>query len=265
MKEKKIKIGYISSSDPRDKISWSGTHYSIWKALLAQGAEIELLGPANPRTTIVTGKIITGVSLKIFGKRYNYLHSKMLAKCYAKIFEKKLEGKYFDLIIAPASATEVAYLKTKIPIVIIADTTVAISLNYHKSLSNLFGFSIKETFEVEQMALNRASLIVYSSDWAASSAIRDYNISSSNVCVIPFGANIESVPRREDVIKKNILKKCKLLFVGTYWENKGGPVAYETFIHLLKCGIDAELTVCGCVPNISHPKMTVIPFLDKNK
>ena len=31
-------------------------------------------------------------------------------------------------------------------------------------------------------------------------------------------------------------------------------------------GVQAELTVCGCVPpsNFSHPRMKVIPFLDKN-
>ena len=32
-------------------------------------------------------------------------------------------------------------------------------------------------------------------------------------------------------------------------------------------GIDANLTVCGCVPpeNFKHPKLTIIPFLDKNE
>jgi glycosyltransferase involved in cell wall biosynthesis len=57
-----------------------------------------------------------------------------------------------------------------------------------------------------------------------------------------------------------------LLFLGVSWENKGGNIAFDTLLALLQSGIDATLTVCGCVPpdELHHPKMKVIPFLNKN-
>src|SRR5581483_5051131 len=60
--------------------------------------------------------------------------------------------------------------------------------------------------------------------------------------------------------------QCRLLFIGTNWERKGGPIAYETLLKLEEMGIQATLTVCGSVPpaHISHERMTVIPFPDKN-
>jgi glycosyltransferase involved in cell wall biosynthesis len=50
------------------------------------------------------------------------------------------------------------------------------------------------------------------------------------------------------------------------WEKKGGSIALEALITLERLGISAELTVCGCVPpkKLNHPKMKIIPFLNKN-
>jgi glycosyltransferase involved in cell wall biosynthesis len=58
----------------------------------------------------------------------------------------------------------------------------------------------------------------------------------------------------------------KLLFVGVYWENKGGEIAYNCFRELTEKGYPVELTVLGCIPpeQFSHQKMKVVPFIDKN-
>jgi glycosyltransferase involved in cell wall biosynthesis len=53
--------------------------------------------------------------------------------------------------------------------------------------------------------------------------------------------------------------------LGVNWSSKGGPIALEALKLLLEAGIPAHLTVCGCVPpaDVSHPNLTVIPFLSK--
>jgi len=58
----------------------------------------------------------------------------------------------------------------------------------------------------------------------------------------------------------------KLLFVGVYWESKGGEIAYNCFKELVDKGYAVELTVLGCIPpeQFRHEKMKVIPFIDKN-
>jgi glycosyltransferase involved in cell wall biosynthesis len=59
--------------------------------------------------------------------------------------------------------------------------------------------------------------------------------------------------------------RLELLWVGIDWVRKGGGIVVDCLHDLRRSGIDAHLTVCGCVPPFgqSDPHITVIPFLDK--
>jgi len=46
--------------------------------------------------------------------------------------------------------------------------------------------------------------------------------------IMPFGANFETLPPREIVEERKKSDRCKLLFVGTDWQRKGGDIAFET-------------------------------------
>jgi len=267
MAEKRIKIAYITSIDARNKHSWSGTHYYIWNALQKKVGDIELIGPVQPFFALWIGRIATGLSQKIFHKRYNYRHSRILAKAYAKALKKQLLNNSYDLIVIPATSTFIPYLKTDIPIVYIGDSTVRNTMDYYPALTNLYDFSKKETLAIETDALHKSSLLTYPSKWASDSAINDFKVQASKVFTIPFGANIDYVPAKERVLSKRLTEVCKLLFLGVDWARKGGAIAFDTFIELNNMGIDTHLTVCGCVPpeKFRHPKLTIIPFLDKNK
>jgi glycosyltransferase involved in cell wall biosynthesis len=108
---------------------------------------------------------------------------------------------------------------------------------------------------------------VYSTRWAAQSAIDHYAADERKVRVIPFGANLEHIPARERVLaRKKNADCCRLLFVGVDWEKKGAPIALEAVVALEKLGVPTKLTVCGCIPpkKVYHPNMEVIPFLNKN-
>jgi len=262
----RLKIAYLTATDPKDRHSWSGTHFYIYRALQEDLGDVDLLGPVKPFFALWTGMIATGLSQKLLGKRYNYRHSKLLAKAYARVANKMINAKQYDLIVAPAAVTFIPYLKTNVPIVHIGDTTVVNSRNYHKALSNLFDFSWRETLEIEQMGLRKSSFLVYCSEWASLSAINDYKIPSGKVFTIPFGANLDTPPSRESLLNKKKTNTCNLLFMGVSWINKGGPIAYDAFIELNKMGIDATLTVCGCVPpaELKHEKLKIVPFIDKN-
>ena len=266
MSDKPLKIAYLSSNDPTDKKVWSGTHYSIYTSLKKLPADVTILGPYEPKIAAFIGKIITGLSQLVFKKRYNYRHSKLLAKAYGKYFNQKLSAGSYDIIIAPAATCELAYVKTTIPIIYISDSTINLSLNYHKALTGLLVFSEIETKKIERLALNNCSKIIVSSNWAAKSLIEDYKIPNNRVEVLPFGANMELLPTKKELEEKVVSQTCKLLFIGVYWESKGGDIAYNCLLELLKMGIDAELTICGCTPPeyVSHPKVNIIPFINKN-
>ena len=261
----KYKIAYVSMHDPGDKIVWSGSHYSIYTALTRNVGKVEILGPYQPSVQLFIGKVFHFLAL-LTGKRYNYRHSKRVSKAYARFFSKKLQKVKFDLIIAPSASSEIAFLQTSIPIVYIADATFKSSLNYHKSLSNLTKFSQKESYQIEKRALEKSSLVAMTSPWAINSVIHDFKIDPQKTIILPFGANFEEIPGDSFAKERKPGTICKLLFVGVNWENKGGPIAYTILTNLLKQGIDAELTICGCVPpeKFKHEKIKVIPFLNKS-
>jgi glycosyltransferase involved in cell wall biosynthesis len=263
---KRIKIAYITAGDPRDKTSWSGVHYYAWKALERNIGEVELLGPVDAPVAIFLCKVVHGFSMLVFRKRFNYRHSRFLSKAYARIFQKKLAKGNYDLIVAPGGAAYIAFLKTTVPIFYFSDATNANLIDYRKMLSNLSNWSRRQSLEIEQRAIDKASFVSYSSQWAVDSARTDFHCPPEKIKVIPFGANFEKTPDREEAIRPRKDRICKLFFLGVDWTHKGGPVAFDTLLELLKMGIDTHLSVVGCEvpPEFIHPQLTVIPFLSKN-
>ena len=110
--------------------------------------------------------------------------------------------------------------------------------------------SSQKTGEVlERTAFKNCDLLLFSSDWAADSAIRDYDVSPNKVKVIPFGANLETKYTDTDiqnlVRKRLVFDRCNLLFVGVDWERKGGAFAVAVTKELRYRGFDARLHIAG--------------------
>ena len=210
-------------------------------------------------------KAFNQISLALFKKRISYRHSVFISKGYANYFNKKLKGKKYDYNIAPAASAEIAFLKTNIPIIYVTDGTFAGCLNYHKSLSNLTSDSVKEGNLIEQRAIANSFKVIVPSAWCGNSVIKDYKAASEKVVTVPYGANFEFLPEKS-ALPFESPGKWKLLFVGVYWESKGGDIAYNAFKLLLEKGYNVSLTVLGCVPpaELSHPNLKVIPFINKN-
>jgi glycosyltransferase involved in cell wall biosynthesis len=109
---------------------------------------------------------------------------------------------------------------------------------------------------MERLALQKSKLAIYSSDWAAQSAIDDYGADPERVKVVPFGSNTDSPFDSEtikDVIASRKSDRCKLLFLTVDWERKRGDVAYQVAKKLNQAGLKTELTVVGCQPKIAEP------------
>ncbi len=259
----RLKIAYITLVNPNDKHSWSGTNYYLLQTLRKHVGDVETLGPAEPVFVSFICKAFNFFSKLMFNKRFDYRHSTVYANACSKLFQKKLSGKKYDLIVCPGNIASVAYLKTDIPIIYIGDRTVAASLNYHEIFSNLWNFSKEKSLQTEKMALQNCTLAIYPSAWAVNSVIKEYGISKDKVKVIPFGANIDNFPSEIKRTRGNI---CKLLFIGVEWQAKGGSIAVECLHELIKSGIDASLTVVGCkVPEqFKNDKIINYTFLNKN-
>ncbi len=260
----RLRIAYLTSNDPNDRRSWSGTHYYMARAVEKHCGDVTYIGPIKIPSMFVR-KILRKAIHKVTGKTYLYTHTISLARRVSHIAEERMRGQSFDAIVAPAGAGQIAYLNTRIPIIYISDTTFSLIVDYYPEFSNLFPFCRREGEQIEKSAIAKASLAIFSSSWAAKSACRDYLAEPGRVHVLPFGANLDERPVQGDADHFDT-SVCRLLFLGVEWQRKGGDIAFETLVRLEQLGVPAELTVVGCVPpsNICHPKLKVIPFLNKN-
>lgn len=259
-----LNIGYVTVDDPADRGGWSGTNHYLLAALRAQGHEVRTLGPLRPQPELVLCQAINQLMLRTIGKRYNYRDSVVMARAYARLLGPQLHG--LDLIIAPAGLATTALLRTQVPIVYINDRCIAGALGYHRILSDLADFSRKESLALEQQALVNASVVVYSSQWAADAAVASNPAIADKVSVIPFGANLDEPPSAP-IPRPFPPEKIKLLFLGVKWEDKGGPIASATLQALKRKGYAAQLVVCGCEPppELNDPDLVREGFLGKNR
>jgi len=262
--KKKITVGYLTSIDPLDKLPWSGMHYSMLKSLEKQFIKVIPLGPVKKPKILLASLFFIDMIHILFRKRFNKNHNTSTGKFFADHFEKRLKNEKIDVIFAPAASVEIAYLETSIPICYLSDTSFNQIRNYYNIFSNFSQFSINQSNLIEQKAINNSTTQVYTSEWASKYVIDYYKAKSNNVFVVKPGANLDSVPNKLDVAKKEYNAPIKLLFIGQDWERKGGVIAFKTFEILLTKDYDVTFTVCGCDPHITHPKMTVIPYLNKN-
>lgn len=262
---KRLKIAFLNTLILQDKrTSWKITNEYIAQALQKHCGDISYIDPIQLRELLL-GKIINKSTQLLLKKSFLYYHSFLIAKSYGKIMSQKLAGSNFDVIVAPSCATEIAYLETDIPIVLIEDANVAVLHDYYAQYSNLLKRSFHELDTLESLALHKAQLALYPSEWAANATREHYAMNGQKVHTVPFGANIDHPPSPLVVQGRKKSDRCKLFFLGTDWERKGGEIAFEALLKLEELGIQAELTICGCIPpdSFSHERMLVIPFLNR--
>lgn len=261
-----MKIAIVYAYDTRDRRTFSGIAHYMACMLEKYCGEVSHLSPIPRLKELLLGKIINKMCLALYGKKFRYYCSFLLARRYAHVTAQRLAKQSFDVIVSPVGATEIAFLETNIPIVLVEDMTYKLLFDYYPVFSNLTKRSIYEMNTLQDVSLRKASAIIFSSAWAAQSAIEDYKVDPQKVHVVPFGANFDEPPSREMALSRKRSGHCRLLFLGVDWMRKGGDIAFETLLKLEAMGLSAELIVCGCTPpkKVVHEYLKVIPFLDKN-
>jgi glycosyltransferase involved in cell wall biosynthesis len=270
----RLRIGFVTSLAPLDRRSWSGVHYSIFKALERNVGDVTALGPVSMRWPFALGDRLNSWLVKpLTGRRYQYGSSLLVARWYARVFGRKLARQQFDLLVAPASFTEIAYLRTSVPIVYIEDSTLHQLIGFYPGLSNLLPVSEAELNRLEKLALTQAALVCYSSEWAARSAREDYGTPADKIVVVPFGSNYPTPPQQAEALAHTPAAdgQCRLFLLGGEWQRKGGAIAYDAMLALNEMGIPASLTVVGCAPpaaeaaRYQHLGFRSIPYLNMSK
>jgi glycosyltransferase involved in cell wall biosynthesis len=256
------RIAFISPSDPNDKDPYSGIIYYIFKNLKKLG-EVIYLDHFKIKYYLHL-KIINRISRYYLKKDYNYAFSVRNSKRAGSQLTKTLAGNRFNLIFAPYGCMQIAFIETNIPIIYLSDATFKIMIDYYPDFSH--PLSQREGNLLEQRAIRKARKLIYPSEWAAQSAIKDYGAPPEKVHVIPFGANLEGIPPIP-ANRGEKGKRCNLLFIGKDWQRKGGELVLAALEKLEGLGIPAQLTIVGCQPPGKFPmhNIRVIPYLNKNQ
>lgn len=276
--KKHLKIAFLTSMDPQDKRAWSGILFHTREALREHCGDVVDIGPTDVQEK--PGKRAFLKKLRVFvkknfayapffalGRKYFVCNFRIAtAKRFARSANPRLAAQSFDVVFAPASTTEVAFIETKYPLIMFEDATFEALHDYYPQYSGLPRNMAREMNRLSKRAIEKSTALIYASSWAAQSAIRDYGADPKKVFVAPMGANFENPPSHDAVEQKRRSNHCRLLFGGFDWERKGGDIAFETLLKLEEMGIEAELVVVGCVPpkKFAHERMRVIPYLDKN-
>jgi glycosyltransferase involved in cell wall biosynthesis len=258
------RIAFLASSDPRDQAAQSGSLYYMVRALRPHLEEIQICDPITSLEKR-SGRLLDALSRRLFRRTIAYDHLAIVAKKHGRIAATRVGGRALDAVLAVMNPVDIACLRATLPITLILDATFARQRDYYPQFTRLWEWSASEANSVERAAYQNASQLVYASSWASQSAIRDYDVDAQKVHVASYGANLESIPSREEVLQREPSSSCRLLFVGVGWEEKGGGIALDALVKLDALGIEAQLTICGATPprGVSHERMTVIPFLDK--
>ena len=252
------KIAYIAPYDATNVESWSGVPYHMSQAIKSKFNSFGYISPLKQSLYAKKHLKLKQLSTKILlNKRYLKDWHIPTLKSYGQQINDRLSASSYDAIISPVTYP-LAYVGSKQSIAFWVDATFAGLIGYYPWHSNLSQESIDLGNQLEQAVLDKCKLAIYSSQWAADTAMANYKVEPSKVHVIPFGANIECNRKLEDIktiIQAKSQKVCKLLFLGRDWERKGGNTALSVAELLNKRGVKTELHLVGCnVPeNISLP------------
>ena len=257
-----MRIAFVSSYDSTHvQTAWSGTGYFMPRAL-EQHPDINVLraGPFHEPWKRL---------LQVKQAFYRYLlddrtHLRDLEpitiRSYARQAERALRKSDADILLTTdprfVRGIDKANSLKSLPFAVWGDATFDNLVGFYERYSNLSKPSLQRGHELWKWSARKASCLIFSSDWAAQSAIDTYGADPKHVHVVSFGTNLKQAPARTEVEASIALRSrdvCKLLFMSVDWKRKGGDTAVEVARTLNDQGLPTTLTVVGCKPEIDEP------------
>jgi hypothetical protein len=163
------KIAFVTTYDSSDIEQWSGSAYYMARALEEECGEIHRIDSLHDKWNVDLR--FKRIFFKRFlGKRYALERSPRVLTSYAAEVAARLRGTDADVIVSPGTIP-ICYLDTAAPIAFWTDATVAGVIGFYPSFSNLCKESLGDLHQMEQAALSACRLAIYSSEWAAATAI----------------------------------------------------------------------------------------------
>ncbi len=247
--------------------SWPAICESMIHWLEAAGHRVIRVKPVGTNNPLLW-KAVQGI-YRIAGMRFQSVRQEMIIKSLGASVNEQLHHEKPDLILC-SSSLPIPFLQKDCPIAFWTDATFKGMLDFYPEFSRMSKITVRNGMYFEDLALKKADLAIYSSHWAARSAIADHDADPTKVQVIPFGPNLRQPPSQEEIIQRIESldrKECRSLFIGYDWERKNGPLLIEVHQELLRRGLPSRVIIIGCEPSIDRDirGVTVLGPMDKNE
>jgi glycosyltransferase involved in cell wall biosynthesis len=248
---------YLARDDAHNPDIWSGSPHWIGRTLASSGFNLKYVCPLKGRFR--TWYRVKGRLLRSIGYGHTHDGEWPFLKSYAHEAETRLQNARGEILFS-CGKPQLVFLETQLPILFFDDGSMPAIIKTHPGHTNFFPPLLRRLFEAERRVLQKCTYACYASDWAADAALEHYGAKfAEKIRVIPFGANME-VRRAASEIERIIAARepnaCNLLFIGRYWDEKGGPIALATAEELHRRGLKVRLDVVG-----SKPSGAVPPFV----
>jgi glycosyltransferase involved in cell wall biosynthesis len=233
----------ISSSDPLDVHSFSGSIYYMAKALMSEFPRMEIMRSSRPVWFFALQRLV----LKATKSRIDPYYWRPLNRWFARRLVKHWQRQRV-IVIGVVNAALVAELAASVPVINISDSTFDLMRTEHEVFWSLDRKTAARAEEVEMNSIRRSVHNSFSSRWAADSAILHYGAPDADVSVISWGCNFETVPAADVRPSAFVRSECRLLFIGGEWFRKGGDVVFAAAEILAEKGIPLRVDLVGVAP-----------------
>jgi hypothetical protein len=241
-----MKLSYATAFDAEDIRNWSGLGVYYAKMLREAGfTNFNCLGLHRETLPLHFIPFLKAkLNFHVLGKKESLIFNTAQSQAYAHIIHNKIG--YCTHILSPNTVI-LAHLKKDLKKILFTDSTLDNLLNFYPNYCGLKNEHIQKAQELEHQAIEVSDLLIYTSKWAVDSAIKVYNAEAKKVFIVPFGANLKSVPDEQElrsiIKKRDIAKQVNLLFIGVDWERKGGEYAVQVTKKLNALGIQTILHI----------------------
>jgi len=245
-----MKVAFIGFENIKDPFLWSGIPFTLYNKLKgSSGVEIQVISSYKikinfPISVLIKRLFYNKLLDHKFGV-YRFDREDWCINANAKFINKELEAFKPDVILC-CTAYQINRIKTTKPIFIYTDATFKLLNTYYTDYMRYCNTSVQQAELVEKKAFDKAKRIIFSSNWAKNSAIKDYKVNANKISIIPFGSNLKLPNNYQLKITKEISRThFSLLFVGYDYERKGLNKAIAIHQKLIIAGINSLLTIIG--------------------
>jgi len=254
-------LGLTLFGDPFDRRSWSGSNWSLFTTLQRRG----VLHSAHSVDMTFPQKVTCALRNFAFDRRQIYLDlmkSKHSFAARSHNAERVLDSASKDVdailqvsaLFRPRNGGGRLHCSYHD-----GNTAVSRRPEYAAFMSAASPKVMRESWAYEQEFYRHMDLVFTMSEWLRRSMIEDFGVPEDRVVAVGAGVNFQNEIQPAPYAGRG----RHVLFVGTNFEFKGGPVLLEAFRQVRRELPDVRLSIVGCRPDLNEPGVSVIGVLDK--